>query len=407
MVVSIFLILILKPLVQRYLGVTGELFTSRLSSKYEFYGEKIHLHPWTFLVLSLVVAVVGALYPYSPSINREGVAVGVDVYQYVEWMIPVEQDPYSAFTVEKGSRPIILLLIYGIQRCFGLEVLEAVKYLPILLNPLLVLSVFFMVLFATEDLEWAGLAAIFLASGFKITVGMYAYYLANMLGLVLIFLALGCLFKAIRTGNKAYLASASALGSLAIFSHPWAFTHYYVATILFLAYTCLREKPFALKSDKIVIFFYLVMTGFVNFFKGRMGGLEAFGSLSSASPNLIELANFWNNNIFAFRIKYGGYLSNTVLLGLAVIGVYYLSSRRHYHLFLKILMLVTLIYYLMVDGNTQTRLLYNIPFSVIAAYGILFLFRDIISDRKMKMAIISFIVIYMTVYLLRSLYNLL
>lgn len=404
MVISIIFILFLKPLVQRYLRVKGEFLTSRLHSKDEFYGEKIHLYSWTLLALSLVISVIGALYPYSSSINPEGVPVGVDVHYYLEWMVPVEQSLYSAFTVANGSRPMMLLMIYVFQHGFGFGALEAVKYLPILLNPLFVLSVFFMVLHATEDWEWASLASLFSASGFAITVGMYSYFLTNMLGLILIFSAIGFLFKAIRTRSKVFLASASALGSLAVYTHPWTFTQYYAATALFLIYKYFRDKRF---NESLIVLTYLGITGFVDVLKGLMGGLEVYGAITSTAPNVIELTRFWSNNIFAFRQMYGGLLSNTVLLGLATFGVYSLNRRKPYHLFLSLLLLVSSLYYLMVDGSDQTKLLYNIPFGVLASLVILLLIRDTTFNRRINITFMLFTETYMIVYLLRSLANLL
>lgn len=402
MVIFIIFIVVLKLLPNRYLRIFGQFFTSRSNLCSGVNGEKIQLHPWTLLILSLVVAVVGALYPYSPSINSEGVAVGVDVHYYIEWMVPVEQDLFSAFTAANGSRPMMLLLIYVFQRGFGLGVLEVVKYLPVLLNPTLALSVFFMVLNATEDQEWAGLASLFSASGFTITVGMYSYFLTNMLGLILIFSSIGLLFKAIRTESKVCLVSASALGSLAVFTHPWTFAQYFTATTLFLVYMYFMRKRF---GESLMILTYLVLTGLVDVFKGVLGGLEAYGVITSTAPKLMGVGEFWSNNIFAFRQMYGGLLSNTVLLGLAVYGVYLLNRQKPYQLFLMLLLMVSLVYYFMVHGSAQTKLLYNIPFSIFAALAILFFIRNTTFDRRKKTAILLFKVAYMVVYLLRSIAN--
>ncbi|MFX0134300.1 MAG: hypothetical protein ACFFDN_11715 [Candidatus Hodarchaeota archaeon] len=284
-----------------------------------------------------------------------------------------------------------------------MKLLETIKYLPVLLNPLLVLSVYFMVSQATGDQEWAGLTSLITASGFKITVGMYAYFLTNILGLVFIFSALGFLFKTLRTRQKVYFVSASGLGSLAVFTHPWTFAQYYVATALFLFYIYFREKRY---SESLIVLAYLVITGLVDVLKGAIGGLGAYGAISSTVPGLIGIWEFWGNNIFAFRQMYGGLLSNTVLLVFAVFGACLLNRRRSYQFFLTLLLLVSLIFYLVVDGGAQTKLLYNIPFSVIASLSILFLVRCTAFDRRKKMIVLLFTCNYMMVYLLRSLANL-
>ena len=387
-VLTMILIVTLKLFTPRYLTLAGQFSEQIFSSKDESTKEIINLHPKTLLIISLVLSVVGALYPYNRNINPEGTAFGVDVHHYIDWMEPVNQGFLSAFTVANGSRPIILLVIYGIQHGLGLKLLDAIKYLPVLLNPLLVLSVYFMVSQATGDGEWAGLASLFTASGFNIAVGMYAYFLTNMLGLIFLFSSLGFLFKTFQTGKKVYFVSASGLGSLLVFTHPWTFIQYYAAIVLFLIYIYFKENKI---RESIVALTYLGLLGLVDVLKGVIGGLEAYGAITSTVFGLVGIGEFWGNNIFAFRQMYGGLLSNTIFLGFAVFGVYLLNRRKPYHLFLTLLLLVSLTFYLMVNGGPQTKLLYNIPFSVLASLGILFLFRGAALDRRKKMIICNYI----------------
>jgi hypothetical protein len=137
-----FLLAVLKLIAPKKVLFFDQISKSFINSSTGPEKGKIHLHPWILLTISLIVSFVGAIYPYSPNVNPEGEVFGVDVHYYLEWMAPVERDPFSAFNVANSSRPIILLLIYGIQRGLGIGVLEVVKYLPVLLNPLLALSVF-------------------------------------------------------------------------------------------------------------------------------------------------------------------------------------------------------------------------------------------------------------------------
>jgi hypothetical protein len=142
------------------------------------------------LALSLFLAVVAALYPYGKVVNPEGFGVGVDFLHYVEEALIFEGDPSYAFRAWGGSRPLIFLVIYGFQRVLGSDAVTAVKFLPVLLNPLIVISTFFLALEVFRD-EWmAGWASFFSVCGFHVTVGMYSYFLANMLGLALVFFSL-------------------------------------------------------------------------------------------------------------------------------------------------------------------------------------------------------------------------
>lgn len=388
----------LKPMIV-YVGI-GRFLRSRLNLNSEPRGEEIIIHPRTLLALALTFSVVGALYPYSPNINPNSSPVGVDVHWYIEWMAEVEKNPSSAFTVSRGSRPVMLLMIYTVNSVFGFGIEGIVKYLPIFLNPLLVLSVYFMVSNGSGDVEWAALASLFTSLGFTTTVGMYSYFLTNILGLFLLFSALGFLFNAFGSGSKGSLVSASLLGSLVVFTHPWTFTQYYAATALFLGYRYFVEK---VSDGCSTVLIFLGVMGVVDFLKWMViGGLEGVGSIVLVNPRFMDVADFWNNNVFIFRMKYGGFLSNVVMLGLAALGAYTMKIRENFKLFLISLLVTSSLFYFITHEEIISRLLFNIPFGVFAATGILFLLRYKGIKRGTRIAIFLFTATYMTVYLLRS-----
>jgi len=399
---------VLKPLVRPYFKMAEKFVRSRIINGSGLNGTKVKLHPWVLLSLSLFIALVGAIIPYTPNINPKGTPVGVDVDYYVNWMIPVEKDPLAAFTVANGSRPVLLLLIYTFQRSFGLEHMEAIKYIPILLNPLLAISVFFMTLQATDDKELAGLASVFTASGFTTTVGMFSHFITNILGQIFIFTAIGFLFKAIQTRkNSAYLLIASALGSFAVFTHPWTFIQYYVALGGYLLY-----RYFILKQSegKDIILIYLGVTRLVDLIKGVfLKGLEGLGSIALTATQLTNISLFWNNSIFIYTVKYGGLLSNIIILSLAAIGAFSLINKKSFNLFLSSVLTTSSLYYLMADEEVMSRLIYNIPLGVLAASGTLLLLRKnplfFSSPRQKRIPLFSFTIIYMINYALRSLSN--
>lgn len=365
-------------------------------------GGIVGLDPRVLLVLSVVFSVVGILYPYSPYINPDGFSVGVDVKGYCEMMESVNLDVFSAFTIDGGSRSMILFLVFLFQRASGLSTLEAVKYIPVLLNPLFALSVYFMVVKATGDREWAGMAALLSALGFTITVGVYSHFLANMLGLMLLFSAMGFLFMSVESKSVVPLSVASLLGSLVVYTHPWTFTQFFVATGLFLIYMHFKEKRF---SESVRIFVYLVLTGLVNVVKRFLGGFEIYSSISFASAQLLGLASFWSNSTTAFREFYGGILSNSFLLGISVISVCLLRLKRSYHMFMISLLLASLPYYFLVDSELQTRMLYNVPFGVLASFGVVYVLRNSGLRIREKKAVLLFTITYMISYFLRAISN--
>jgi len=406
---------IIKPIARPRLRAVRKFFISRLNVDTKFKGEKIGLNPWALLALSLVVAAVGALYPYSPNINPTSKPFGRDIKNYVNMMVPVEQEPSSAFRVSGGSRTILLLTMYALKQLFKLETLKVVKYLPVLLNPLLTLSVYFMVSKASGDNEWAGLASLFTALGFKVTVGMYSYFLANDLCLILIFSALGFLFKSLRTENRSFPVAASALASLAVFTHPWTLTQFCAPIVLLGFILGYRHFKGERSGNLFTILIFLSVVGLIDVLKGiTMGGLEVYGAMTSTVPYQLRIDIFWKNNIFTFRNMYMGYLSNSLLLGLSALGVHKLNHKKIYPFFLEILLSISSVYYLinhvMFRGPLlnliPARILYNIPCGVLTAIAILSLLRNINLKRRIRITTLIFVTLYMTVYLLRSLANL-
>ena len=77
-----------------------------------------------FLLLSCLVSVFLAIYPTLPAINSEAGLIGVDTLHYIEEYIPVESNPFNAFTAWESTRPMIFLLIYVFQNIFHLTTLH-------------------------------------------------------------------------------------------------------------------------------------------------------------------------------------------------------------------------------------------------------------------------------------------
>ena len=359
-----------------------------------------------FLLALVLLSVFVAYYPYLPSINPDGRAVGVDYHHYVAAASLVEGNLSQALSVMGGSRPMIFLLISGFQRIFKGDISATVKFLPVLLNPLLVLSVFFLGLemFLEDEVAlWAGFFTLF---GIQVTVGMYSYFLTNMLGLSLILFSLAFLLRALRCGDHPSLVLSCLVGSLLVFTHPWSFVQYFVALILaagFVLFDVGRERFF---SGSWMVVVYLVSLGFSEILKimvvpGKSGG----SVVSTATEGVSGLSSFWTDSIFSFRLLYGGTISCVMLLGLSIVGIYLIKGRGFPDLLLKVLPAASSLLFFIGDEVIKTRLFYNIPLGLYAAFGFCLLIREESVDG-VRRELVSFIVLSMIVYLFRSLANL-
>ena len=362
---------------------------------------------YILLSSAVLLSVISSIYPYLTNINPGGLNIGVDIQVYVDWAKIVNHDITQAFNISGGSRPLIHLMIIFFKRLSGLSFDSTVRYLPAILNPLLVLSMFVFSYEMTTDLRIAAWASFFTATGYQITVNMYSYFLANILGLSLIFLSLGLLFRTIRKGDRKSLIAASALGSLLVYTHPWTFIQYYASIFVSTAisYYHHRKKGKAQEYLKPIVT-YLALLAAAELVKSQLfNGYGGVAATSSVVNSLAGLNEFWFSSIYNFRLLFGGFMSNNILLILAIIGAYSIGHKKIHELFLTTLLALTTIVFLIGNEHIKARLLYNIPIGPLAALGFLNIHQRL-RDPYIKHAFTIFTVSSMIAYLFQSLANL-
>jgi len=420
----ILFIWILKPIAKQYVQsirdvvqlIRGEIEEQVRSSA----PLKIGWKP--ILALAFIFSIVTAIYTYLPSINPYDVVVGVDARHYVKYTKQLNEDLSYAFKgYLRGSRPLMLLLIFGISKLTGLSIATTVKYMPLLIHPILTMSAFIMVLKAVGDKEWAALSALLTAAGIMTVSDMYAYILANTLAIAVLYISVGYLIAALKTRSIKEAIIASIVGTLAVVIHPWAFTQYYASIALMAVIMPIEHILTKKRVDKkfmivaqIMLIAFLAITGLFSLFKAQIvGGIESIYLIREIAdwiikktPATIHLINFWHESIMAFMIYYGGSLSNTILMGLALTGAYNLNREDMFQKFLITLIAASSIAYLIVYDHSKVRIILGIPVGVLAAKGLLEIMRSEEISKKTKIAALIFTVTFMTTYTLRSLANL-
>ncbi|MFX0204421.1 MAG: hypothetical protein ACFFDT_00420 [Candidatus Hodarchaeota archaeon] len=358
------------------------------------------------LLLSIFLAVTAAIFPYLPTINLRNRNVGSDFKRYIEAAELVEKDLSQIFNVWHSSRPLIHMIIYGIQLMSGLNATTVVRYLPLFLNPLLVISTYLLAREIFLDELVASWASFFTVCGIQIAVGMFSFFLTNMLALSIMFLSLGFLFRAIRCGYYISLILALLMGGLLVFTHPWTFDQYYVPIILLTFYILYDDR----KKDNgyirfKMIFFYVFSLGLSDFVKSKIfHGLGGVSASSVALESIIDVSGFWYSNIFFFRRIYCGLESNVILLILSITGIYILEKVSISKLYFILLFFISSLPFIFCNAMIKSRLIYNIPFGLYSAYSFTWL-NNQKNINKFKLHINFFILLSMIVYLFRSLAN--
>src|SRR5205807_5463798 len=107
-------------------------------------------HPRLLLIMAMSVSALLGVLPYWPGLNPNGNIVGVDTPTYINWtsqmlMKPFPQAISYAFSqADRGFRPLLLIIFYSIAS-LGLGPQRTVEFSPMVLGPLMSLSIFYLV----------------------------------------------------------------------------------------------------------------------------------------------------------------------------------------------------------------------------------------------------------------------
>ena len=358
------------------------------------------------LLLTIFLSVVAALYPNLPSVNPRNRNVGVDFSYYVEIEKIVENDFSQVFNTSGGSRPLIHIIIHGFRCLFGLDVTAAIKYFPAFLNPLLAVSIFFLAMEMFNNGWIASWAAFFTICGVHVSVGIFSYFLTNMLALSIVFLSLGFLFRALQHVCYISLIFASLIGVFLVFTHPWTFDQYFVVIVLMALFILNADRKSREGYNKFkMIILYLFSLGISEIVKSKLfHGYSGVSASSLAIGNIINFTRFWDNTVFFFRRIYCGLEANIILLGLSITALLILKKSRILEVFLIGFLAVSSLPFLFSDAMIKSRLIYNIPVGLYTAYSFTWLIEQ--KNKDLKTSSSFFVLFSIIVYLFRSMANL-
>ncbi|MEM2136986.1 MAG: hypothetical protein QXI93_03415 [Candidatus Methanomethylicia archaeon] len=219
----------------------------------------------------------------------------MDFRYYDDALKAFENNPYNIFTVFGGVRPILVLFLYFFKCFSGFGVRETVTFAPVVLNTLFVLSVFLFVWRGFGDIVLASFTAFMAAMSFKITVNMYSYFLANMLALIFIYLALASLMNYMKSKSKLSIIFAVVLFNLALFTHPWTYIQFSAPLALILLIYAFKFRSF-FKVFKdylgITLIFIPVIPSIILFSIFSGGQIQIILGLMNL-VNVSDLHNYW------------------------------------------------------------------------------------------------------------------
>ena len=334
-----------------------------------------------FLLLFMLLSIFFTLLPHQSFINNESELVGADTVNYVEWLNNVMVDDqgelmHQAFVVQhSGGIPLSLLLFSQVLTIFPDNSYQAIDHLPIILSPVLVLTVFFLTREITSNDTISLLASFLTAISFQPLIGIYGGFYANWLALIFGYSSFVFLFRFLKRPNVTNYLFFSVLFFLMMLSHVYTWTLLTLFLGIFLIVSC-RLKMF---ERKRVALAFLIILASIAFDAGKSimtdtpFGFERDVSIASANASYGNLASIWSNLSQTSFGYVGGVFGNFLILSLCIYWLLRSNMREMPNLFIAIFLSIAILPILFGDDVIQSRVLFNISFQIPAAIGLVFL----------------------------------
>lgn len=328
---------------------------------------------------------------YVSSINDQDYRGGVDTDFYVRWTSDLINVSLSNGTSEllnqvfvvasNGDRPVSLLFILGIaQAAQAMGISNAIDYIPTILAPLLVLSVFFMTREMTLNFRASLFAALLTTMSFQILIGIYAGYYANWLALIIGYSSIGFLFRYLRDPSKADLVIFSLLIVTLLFVHVYTWMMFTFVFALFLAVLIVKPNYYPRKSLKILLFILScvsiieVLRSSLIGWVGRDASMQTV-ELFLGSEYLIER---WDTLVNTTQQFLGALFANPIPYLLSLYWLFKSGVKKKFppNILILLFFSIAIAPVLIGDWVTQSRIIYNIPFQVPAAIALTYFLKE-------------------------------
>ncbi|WP_458747517.1 hypothetical protein [Candidatus Nitrosocosmicus sp. T] len=333
-------------------------------------------HLLVIIFLSIAVSMI----PHLSTVNEDNIVIGSDTKYYIRFLETMADSSgygevlYKAFViVVTGDRPLSLLFFYWLSNIFYQgNFYFLLEDLPILLGPLLVMSIYFLTLSITRN-HFTSLFASLITIPSHILIGIYAGLYANWFALIWGYMAILFLFKLLDEPRKINLLIFSILLIILLFSHAQTWTIFMYTIGLFIAILIFKNKR---ENKKIVLSTVFSILPSLLIDLARMLFLNSSGvkqELSFALEREVGIHGvyvIWNNLIDTAHLYLAGQIANPIILLLVIYWLYTTKIKVNYAIFLIIFFSLFTLPLLFADATIQARFFYEIPFQIPAAIAL-------------------------------------
>jgi hypothetical protein len=333
------------------------------------------------LITSLTLTTLFVCYPYLHQLAPENY-VGVDVPYYVSWLNYMDAQDGLIQAVNRAfhiyDRSISLLFMYCIWKFFRLPLLNAVKFMPILLGLLFTLSVYF---FASKFIKnhcVEGLTALLASFSYTLTVGIICAFFANWLALSLAYLFSVFLVSCMNKPSLKLVIATLATSAALLYTHAFTWAMFIGIAALTLIYTILESlkrkklsKEFKVLS--IILAFNITLDSLKNMLTPiATSSIIKTVSLAQRTFSTQNVLNFWS---LAYQDLTGamlGFFINPPIMMLAFVGVLSITLNEDNNLnrYLISALVASSIAFMLGEWLIHVRILYNMPLIIYAAIGL-------------------------------------
>jgi len=339
--------------------------------------------PLLLLVGSIVLSFLVTFYPYMPGLNPDTHPIGVDFPFYEEWLMKSSnKDFFSVLTnsfFEHPGRPLSLLILYLVKCVSGLTALTIVQFFPLILGPVLVLSVYFFMREVNNPWYVPSLAAFLSVASFHISVGMYGFFLSNWMALIELYLFMGFYFSSLRKKSCLRMAAALLLSICLLFTHSWTWGMAIGVLFIYLLFTIIskRKKRSESKFEIRILIILILVNVLVCIVRNYTLGWAAgdFETLKTAQKivSTSALGFFWEDLLYTFLHTMYGFFVNPMALLLAVLGGLIIAfDDKPVNRYLTSWLVASSIFFVLGSGSMiKSRILLNVPLPVFESLGLI------------------------------------
>jgi len=345
------------------------------------------------LFLSMLLSLVYGIYTYLPLLSGEKILIGVDTPHYIEYLKVMQAKDFSSAIAYSfynlSDRWLSVSTLYVFSTIFNLSPFTVAQYFPLVFGPLLVPSTYFFMRKAGFSESLCILAGLFSSFSSIYIMGLCFAFLSNMMAWIFLLIFSGFFVQTLVSSSRFSFALASITLTIVLFMHVYTWSLMLFVLICFFGFLFLRQVRKIHNHDVCFKSFFgiVVFNLIVEFVRQYLIGLGGFsvrmvqgGAQAWLSP--VYMLTFWKALSKSFIRDF---LVNPFMLFLVFVGFLALILEKQnnpQHLFLKFWFASPSILYLFANDTARTRILYVLPFQILGAIGVLYLF--FVMNREFK-----------------------